>query len=123
MALGSDEFGDVLLASLRDAYGNSIAMGTRRSAPAKGELRRTGPVDDGRSREPGPQGSLECQRREQVADLLQFFHQVLELEGYEKEALQPAGNISPVVAKRLTSTLHLEEHTELMDRESAPPFL
>ena len=60
---------------------------------------------------------------ETYTTLSQFFQQVLELEDYEKEALQLAGNISPVVAERLASTLHLERDTESMDGESAPSFL
>lgn len=43
--------------------------------------------------------------------LSQFFSQVLELEDYEEEAMQLAGNVSPVVADRLASTLPLDENS------------
>jgi Mn-dependent DtxR family transcriptional regulator len=42
---------------------------------------------------------------ETYATLSRFFEDVLELEDYEREAMELAGNISPVVAKRLASTL------------------
>jgi Mn-dependent DtxR family transcriptional regulator len=37
--------------------------------------------------------------------LSQFFREVLDLEDYETEAMELAGNISPTVADRLASTL------------------
>lgn len=80
--------------------------------------------------EPYEGATLTPEGRETAEDLYetyttvsQFFHQVLELEDYEKEALQLAGNVSPVVAERLASTLHLETDTESINEEPAPAFL
>lgn len=45
---------------------------------------------------------------ETYTTLSQFFHDVLELDEYEREAMELAGTISPVVAERLESTLLVE---------------
>jgi Mn-dependent DtxR family transcriptional regulator len=55
--------------------------------------------------------------------LSQFFHGVLELEDHEREALRLAGNVSPVVAERLASTLDFETDTEAPNEQSVPSFL
>ncbi|QCS45025.1 metal-dependent transcriptional regulator [Natrinema versiforme] len=45
---------------------------------------------------------------ETYTTLSQFFHDVLELDEYEREAMELAGTISPVVAERLESALLTE---------------
>lgn len=54
--------------------------------------------------------------------LAQFFEQVLELENYEREAMQLTGTISPVVAERLASTLLADEEIEPGDDDRLPPL-
>ena len=51
---------------------------------------------------------------ETYATLSRFFEDVLELDDYEKEAMELAGDISPIVAERLASTL-------LLDVDTPPP--
>lgn len=59
---------------------------------------------------------------ETYTTLSQFFHEVLDLDDYEREAMQLAGTVSPVVADRLASTLLRDAETEPVDRGSSLPF-
>lgn len=54
--------------------------------------------------------------------LSQFFHQVLGLENYEREAMHLTGNISPIVAERLASTLLADAETEFENEDSTSSF-
>lgn len=58
---------------------------------------------------------------ETYATLSRFFEDVLELEDYEEEAMELAGNVSPTVAERLGSTLPIDVDTTSPADRSSPP--
>ena len=57
---------------------------------------------------------------ETYAVLSQFFHEVLDLEDYEREAMRLAGTVSPVVAERLASTLFPDDEPGPPTERSSP---
>ena len=54
---------------------------------------------------------------ETYTTLCQFFREVLELENYEREAMQLAGTVSPDVAERLDSTLLTERDADTVSAD------
>lgn len=60
---------------------------------------------------------------ETYTTLSQFFREILELEAHEEEAMRLAGNISPLVVDRLTSTLLRDTESESGDNGTVPSFL
>lgn len=60
---------------------------------------------------------------ETYTTLSQFFEEVLELDTYEEEAMQLAGNVSPIVADRLASTLLRDVESESGTDELSLSFL